>query len=89
MQAQAVELQYLRSEIEKLRVNAGTIANATVCLVYLLAEEMGGRYDEITIPKELRHRLDGAEIKLRVEPAGDIVVGYATANDVVYDGRVA
>lgn len=88
IQAQDVEIRRLMGEAEKLRVTAATIANATVCLVYMLGEERGDSRQEIRIPRSLKQRLDGAQIKLRAEPDGEILISHtAQANDVVFDGR--
>lgn len=85
IQAQDVEIRRLSSELYKLRVTAGTIANAAVALTHMLLEDHEGT--EVRVTRALRNRLDGAQIKVRTDVDSDIFVSYCDGSEPVWDGR--
>lgn len=89
IKAQDVEIRRLRSELERLHINQGTIANAAVGLTHMLIEQQDRKSHEVRIPHNMRLKLDGAQIKLRQEPSGDIFVSYYDGVMPVWDGRAA
>lgn len=87
IQAQDVEIRRLSSEMYRLHVTAGTIANAAIALTHMLLESQDRKGTEVRIQRDLRNRLDGAQIKVRTEPEGDIFVSYSDATKPIWEGR--
>lgn len=87
--AQDVEIRRLQTELYKLRVTAGTIANTTVAIAHMLLEERGvPGAREVKIPRQLRNRLDGQQISVRSDADGNTYVSYVESPEPVWDGRV-
>jgi len=92
IQAQDIEIRRVRNHSEKLQRTAATIANVACALIYMLNQERpkqnGGPREEIMVPVDVRRKMQGAEMKLRITWSGDSFVDYVErADDVVFDGR--
>lgn len=75
IQAQAVQIRALESEVFKLRTTANTIANIAAFLIWKSEQENAdpNPSGEVRVPDELRRRV-GSEIKLTAGREGDEIV---------------
>lgn len=75
IQAQAVELRMLQSELYKLRTTANTIANIAAFLIWKSEQDNPdpSPSGEVRVPAEFRDRL-GKDIKLTAGREGDEIV---------------
>lgn len=81
---QQAEIRHLRSELEKLRVTANTIANTAAALSYLAQSP-----DEewVTVPREYRERMKDVKLSVRSTEEGTQVRWVTRAPDHSFEGR--
>lgn len=75
--------QELKDENERLKVTAGTVANAACSLILLLGQVMDGEADTVILPRELVDlvRDTGAQLVLREDSDRNVVCRIAGRPD--------
>lgn len=81
-----VENRLLRSELEKLRITANTIANTAAALSYL-AQQAQVNDEWVTIPRDIRQKMADVKLSVRSTEEGTQVRWVTRAGDHSFEGR--
>jgi hypothetical protein len=81
---QQAEIRHLRSELEKLRVTANTIANTCAVLSYLAQPP---DQEWVTVPRDVREKMKDIKLSVRSTEEGTQVRWVTRSKDHTFEGR--